>query len=129
MTDYERGMWDAWGACKRFCEDLFGQMAQDEIVKKWGLSCEFGGSISGAFYSKMPADVIAINKNCGIRPGDVCAYKRNPAQKFVVTKICFEEGKGFFDGIYEDGTTISDGSLHLIEKAGERKPAFVICEE
>ncbi|SET05914.1 hypothetical protein SAMN02910413_1684 [Pseudobutyrivibrio sp. C4] len=49
-----------------------------------------------------------------IKVGDICTYK-NYAEKFIITKI--DEGK-FFEGIYFNGTIISDGTISLIEKVG-----------
>ena len=53
-------------------------------------------------------------KDAEINIGDICTYK-NYAEKFIITKI--DEGK-FFEGIYFNGTIISDGTISLIEKVG-----------
>jgi hypothetical protein len=62
-------------------------------------------------FKKMPEEK---KKDAEINIGDICTYK-NHAEKFIITKI--DEGK-FFEGIYFNGTIISDGTISLIEKVG-----------
>lgn len=68
--------------------------------------------------------------NCDISVGDECYYRLagdGPYNRFIVTKIYDgENGLGekekFFDGIYHDGRTISDGALRLVTKTGNFYP-------
>ena len=70
------------------------------------------------------------NKENQISPGDECYYTLSgdgPDKRLIITKIYDgENGLGekekFFDGIYHDGRTISDGSLRLVTKTGNYYP-------
>lgn len=58
-----------------------------------------------------------------IKVGDECYYDINPEDRFIVTNIRLgkdglDHPAYFFDGIYHDGRTISDGTLKLIHKTG-----------
>jgi len=58
-----------------------------------------------------------------IEVGNECYYDVNPEDRFIVTKIWLDKDgldrpTYFFDGIYHDGRTISDGTLKLIHKTG-----------
>ena len=44
--------------------------------------------------------------------GDICTYK-GYTDRFVITYI---ENNEFFDGLYENGKTINDGKLSLVER-------------
>lgn len=65
-----------------------------------------------------------------ISVGDECYYLLSgdePDNRFIITKIYEgENGLGkkekFFDAIYHDGQTISDGSLRLVTKTGNFYP-------
>jgi hypothetical protein len=46
--------------------------------------------------------------------GDICRYK-GYTDRFMITSI--ELGK-YFDGVYESGKTINDGTLSLVERVG-----------
>lgn len=64
-----------------------------------------------------------ILKASDIEAGDECYYGSNPNDRFIVTKIWLgrdglDHPAYFFDGIYHDGTTISDGNLQIIHKTG-----------
>lgn len=63
----------------------------------------------------------------GIEVGDECYYCTSPIERFIVTKIWLgkdglDHPAYFFDGIYHDGTTISDGNLQIIHKTGNYYP-------
>jgi len=63
----------------------------------------------------------------GIDVGDECYYGSNPNDRFIVTKILLgrdglDHPAYFFDAIYHDGTTISDGNLQIIHKTGNYYP-------
>ena len=67
-----------------------------------------------------------------ISPGDECYYLLSGDSndnRFVITRI-YEEEDGlkqptkFFDTIYHDGRTISDGTLRLVAKTGNYYPIF-----
>lgn len=68
--------------------------------------------------------------NCDISVGDECYYRLSgdgPDKRFIITKIYDGENKlgeieKFFDGIYHDGQTISDGTLRLVAKTGNYYP-------
>jgi len=68
--------------------------------------------------------------NCDISVGDECYYLLSgdsPDNRFIITKIYDgENGLGekekFFDGVYHNGRTISDGSLRLVTKTGNYYP-------
>ena len=52
--------------------------------------------------------------NEGFQVGDICRYK-GYTDRFMITSI--ELGK-YFDGVYESGKTINDGTLSLVERVG-----------
>lgn len=61
----------------------------------------------------------------GFNVGDECYYDKHPDQVFVLTRIwldknSLDENSYYFDAIYHDGETISDGALYLIKKTGNK---------
>ena len=61
----------------------------------------------------------------GFHVGDECYYDNDPERTFVLTRMWFDQnGLGddsyYFDAIYHDGETISDGTLYLVKKTGSQ---------
>ena len=61
----------------------------------------------------------------GFNVGDECYYDNYPERAFVLTRIWLNQtGLGddsyYFDAIYHDGETISDGALYLVKKTGSQ---------
>lgn len=61
----------------------------------------------------------------GFNVGDECYYDKHPDQVFVLTRIWLDkngldENSYYFDAIYHDGETISDGTLYLVKKTGNK---------
>lgn len=61
----------------------------------------------------------------GFDVGDECYYDNYPEHTFVLTRIWLDQnGLGdndyYFDAIYHDGETISDGTLYLVKKTGNK---------
>lgn len=61
----------------------------------------------------------------GFNVGDECYYDEHPEHTFIITRIWLDQnGLGdntyFFDAIYHDGETISDGTLYLVKKTGNK---------
>lgn len=74
-----------------------------------------------ANHKKMKDDISVGNECYYLLSGD------GPDERFIITKIYDgENGLGekekFFDAIYHDGQTISDGSLRLVTKTGNFYP-------
>lgn len=73
-------------------------------------------------------------KKCDISPSDECYYLHLLSSNgngnnncFVITRIYegedgLEQPEKFFDAIYHDGRTISDGTLRLVAKTGNHYP-------
>ena len=59
------------------------------------------------------SEIIAI-MGLDFKVGDICRYK-GYTDRFMITSI--ELGK-YFDGVYESGKTINDGTLALVERVG-----------
>ena len=59
------------------------------------------------------SEIIAI-MGLDFSVGDICRYK-GYTDRFMITSI--ELGK-YFDGVYESGKTINDGTLSLVERVG-----------
>lgn len=57
-----------------------------------------------------------------ISVGSECFYSSTPEWKFIISRIYFIDGKGFFDAIAKNGMVISDGDLSLITKTGNYYP-------
>lgn len=84
-------------------------------------------SLSGNELDKAMEDFRAKYMPVDIEVGNECYYPSNPNDKFIVTKIWLDKDgldhpAYFFDGIYHDGGTISEGSLKLIHKTGNYYP-------
>lgn len=72
----------------------------------------------------------------GIRPGDECYYVNGDGDsryenRFIVTRVYEDlDGDGlktrYFDAIYHDGRTISDGTLRLIDRTGNYYPIMKV---
>jgi hypothetical protein len=61
----------------------------------------------------------------GIHVGDECYYGEHPEHVFVLTRIWLDKdgldyNTYYFDAIYHDGETISDGALYLVKKTGNK---------
>lgn len=61
----------------------------------------------------------------GFNVGDECYYDKYPEHVFIITRIWHDQnGLGedsyYFDAIYHDGETISDGTLYLVKKTGNK---------
>lgn len=59
-----------------------------------------------------------------IHVGDVCVYKNGTNPPFIVTRIYWEEDgsrrmTGFFDGLFNDGSVLQDGTLSIIKKVDD----------
>lgn len=98
----------------------------EELRKKWAR--EIGGLYGRDLYSAVCLAIMALEQLSdsnfpAIEVGDVCRYKKDNKQPFIITRIyCGHDGFGkiefFFDAIYEDGSVIEDGTLSLIERVG-----------
>lgn len=60
------------------------------------------------------SEIVAIMGLNNFSVGDICRYK-GYTDRFMITSI--ELGK-YFDGVYESGKTINDGTLSLVERVG-----------
>ena len=94
---------------EQFFEDTYG--SKDPDYNLYDLVAEYGAKKVLNDFKKWQEEK---KKDAKIKIGDICTYK-NYAEKFIITKI--DEGK-FFEGIYFNGTIISDGTISLIEKVG-----------
>ena len=60
----------------------------------------------------------------GFNVGDECYYDGHPEHVFVLTRIWLDKNglddSYYFDAIYHDGETISDGALYLVKKTGNK---------
>lgn len=61
----------------------------------------------------------------GFNVGDECYYDGHPEHVFVLTRIWLDkngldDNSYYFDAIYHDGETISDGALYLVKKTGNK---------
>lgn len=84
-------------------------------------------SLSGNELDKAMEDFRAKYMPIDIEVGDECYYDINPEDRFIVTNIRLgkdglDHPAYFFDGIYHDGRTISDGTLKLIHKTRNHYP-------
>jgi len=84
-------------------------------------------SLSGNELDKAMEDFRTKYMPIDIEVGNECYYDLNPEDRFIVTKIYLDKDgldrpTYFFDGIYHDGRTISDGTLKLIHKTGNYYP-------
>lgn len=98
---------------------------QEEAIMFDELLCML--SLSGNELDKAMEYFRAKYMPIDIEVGDECYYDLNPEDRFIVTKIWLDKDgldhpAYFFDGIYHDGRTISDGALKIIHKTGNYYP-------
>lgn len=82
-------------------------------------------SLTGTELNNAMADFRQKYIGSGFNIGDVCYYDKYPENIFVLTRIWLDKDGSntntyYFDAIYHDGETISDGTLYLVKKTGNK---------